>query len=174
MLSLVFMIAATGAITIDPVDVMANIRAGHQLCSNPDPATKTCSTLATYSLDQGGSVVERVEMLLAPAAPISMEMEAPLTVEGQRTCGAISAETLDAIIFRVNGQPASQEQLAGIQPRVRAALTPMIGRKACDQFSVIGGVLLKQGLVEGLDVVVPPKPVAWVSKDQGYSVAPKG
>ena len=113
-------------------------------------------------------------MLLAPTAPITMEMHGPLAVEGQRTCGTLSAETLDTIVFRVNGQPASQEQITAIQPRVRAAMTPMIGRKTCDQFNVVEGALTKQGSVEGIAVVVPPKPVAWVSRDQGYSVAPKG
>ena len=174
MLLLVFLAATTSAIVVDPVDVMANIRAGHQLCSNPDLAAKTCSTLTTYSVEDDGSVVERVETLLAPTAPITLEMQGVLTVEGQKTCGTFRADALDAVIFRVNGQPASPDEIASIQPLVRAALTPMIGRKACDEFHLVEGILTKQGSVEGLDVAVPPRPVAWVTKDQKYSVAPKG
>ncbi|MGX7926176.1 hypothetical protein ACWPMX_06335 [Tsuneonella sp. HG094] len=174
MLSLVFFTAATSASIVNPVDVMANIRAEHQLCSNPDVENKTCSALATYTLREDGAVVERVEMLLAPTAPISMELTGPLFVRGQKTCGALSADALSAVTYRVNGEPASAEQLAAIKPRVEAAMEPMIGRRACDEFLLIEGVLNKQGSVEGIDVVVPAKPIAWVKPSEGYSVAPKG
>ncbi|MBV2146841.1 hypothetical protein KRZ98_00860 [Sphingobium sp. AS12] len=167
-----FLFAAVAANQTE-TDVTAQSKAGMLLCSNPDVATKTCSTIATYSVVEGGASIETAEILLSADQPVTLEMSAPVKIEGGTICGQLTEAALVNAKVRLNGAllPADRNSAAlnSLLPKLR----PLVGRQTCDGLRIEGERLMKYGQVDRIDVNLPGKPVIWIAPSSGYKVAPR-
>jgi hypothetical protein len=166
------LILASGS-PIPGIDIMAQVRADRVLCSNADETTKTCSTIASYTLAENGALTETAELLMSPNQPITLEMSTTVKVDGAVICGAPTLPEMQKARLRLSGTllPADRNEAAlrGILEK----LAPMAGRKTCDELRSESGQLFKYGQVERIDIKLPGKPVKWVALDEGYRVAPR-
>lgn len=171
MISLLLLAGAVAGVS--DIDVVANSKAGMKLCSNPDAATKTCSTIASYAAADDGSFVETGEVLLAADQPITLQTAIPVTIDGDSICGQLTDAALAGAKVRVGGAQLPPDRHAMALASLTAKLKPLVGRKTCDGLRMEGGKLMKYGQVERVDVNLPGKPVIWIAADSGYRVAPR-
>lgn len=154
-------------------DVVAQVRAGKMLCSNPDTATKTCSTIASYTRREDGTFVEKGEVLISPDQPITLGMSMVVRVDGDAICGTMELTDLQKAAVRVDGMPLPPDRNEAALSKLIEKLKPMAGRKVCEGLQVEDGQLMKYGQVERVDLKLPGKPVSWISPAEGYRVAPR-
>ena len=169
---LAIFLAASASATVVEADVLANVRAGRMICSNPDNVAKTCTTISRYELQTDGSLHETSEILFSPNQPVSFEVQAKTTLEKGAICGAMLQADLENGVVRLNGTPLPPDKSKAVIANLMEKLAPLLGRKACEVLRVEDGRLLKLGQMEGIDIPLPPKPVRWITADQGFKVAP--
>lgn len=150
--------------------VLAQLRAGKMLCSNPDPATKTCSAIASYAAAKNGAYVETSEILLPAGQPLTLELSAVAQVKGSEICGVMSEADLAKGVVRINGSPLPPDRNAAVLNKLSEKLKPMVGRQVCEELRIKDGRLMKYGQAEGVDINLPGKPVRWISARDGYKV----
>ena len=168
----VLMMAAPSA-AILPDDILANINAGRSLCSNPDPATKTCTTIATYAPSDTGTFSENAEILINESPPIIFATKTLVRLEDGAICGTVEEATISNGKVRYNGVLLPADRNAAVVARLAENFATMFGKKTCDRISLVDGKLLKFGQVERVDIKLPGKPVQWISPGDGYKVAPR-
>ena len=170
MLAALFLLAssATGFGT----EMLTEILAGKVLCSNPDLVTKTCSSIASFSIAQNGVVTETTELLISPNQRSTLEMSSTVVIDGATNCGAITLAEMKKGRLRINGMPLPPDRNEIALSKILEKLGPMAGRKTCDVLRVEAGQLLKYGQVDRIDIKLPPKPVVWISLDKRFIVAP--
>ena len=173
MLLAILVIAATSAALPDS-DVLANVQAGRMICSNPNDAAKTCSTISRYELRDDGTLNEISEILFSLDQPISFEVQAHATLENGAVCGAMLQSDLNRGVVRLNGTPLSPDRNKAVIAKLEEKMAPLFGRRACEILRMEEGRLLKFGQMDGIDIPLPPKPVRWITQDQGFRVAPAG
>lgn len=154
-------------------DIMAQIRAGNALCSNPDEATKTCSTIASYTRSDDGVLTETAELLISPSQPITLEMSSVVSVDGAVNCGALTLAEMQKGRIRLAGALLTPERNEAALKGFLEKLAPMAGRKSCEEIRIEAEQLVKFGQVDGIDLKLPGKPVRWVGRDEGFRVAPR-
>lgn len=157
---------------IKPDDLAANIAAGHMLCSNPDPASRTCTTIDRYAPAPGDAYANTGEMMISEAPLITVTTTATVRIESGALCGTILAADLLNGRVRLNGSDLPPDRNAAVLAKLAEKFTPMIGKKACETVSLIDGDLLKFGQVQGVDIKLPGKPVKWIVAADGYKVGP--
>ena len=143
------------------------------LCANPDPATKTCSSIISYTPGKNGTFVETGEVLISPGQPITLEMSSAVQVEGGAICGTMEFADMQKGKLRMNGTLLPSDRNEAVLNKLLEKLKPMAGRKACEALRVEDGQLRKFGQVERIDLKLPGKPVSWISAAEGYKVAPR-
>ena len=155
------------------VDVLAQSKSGKVLCSNPDAATKRCSSITSFSAAADGSMIETTELLLTPDQPLTLTMSTGIQVAGESFCGAMALDDLRRGKVRLNGEPLPADRHALVLERLEASMGPLAGKKACDAIRLENDGLVKYGQVDGVDLKLPGKPVMWISPKDGYKVAPR-
>lgn len=155
------------------VDILAQSKSGKVLCSNPDAATKSCSSITTFSTSVEGAVTETTEILLTPDQPLTVTMSTGSQVVGGSYCGVMTMDELRRGQVRLSGQALPADRNALVLQRLEASMGPLAGKKACDVIRVENNGLVKYGQIEGVELKLPRKPVMWVSPDDGYKVAPR-
>lgn len=168
---LLSMLAAVSVTTAD-VDVLANVKAGRMICSSPDDASKTCSTISRYELQTDGSLLETSEVLFAPTQAISLEVKARITLKNGAICGAMLQSDLDHGIVRIGGNPIPDDKNKAVLAKLDEKFAMLFGRQTCEMLRIENGQLLKFGQMEGVDIPLPPKPVRWIAASDGFKVAP--
>ena len=154
-------------------DVVAQSRAGKVMCVNPDPATKTCSSIISYKPQDDGSLVETGEVLISPDQALTFEMSATARPKGGAICGAVALADMQKGILRMNGTPFPPDRNEAALDRLIERLKPMVGREACEVLRIAGGDLKKYAQIERVDLELPGKPVSWIRPEDGYRVAPR-
>jgi hypothetical protein len=154
------------------LDWLAQSKAGKALCSNPDEASKTCSSIASYKIAPDGSAMEISEVLLAPNQALTLVMSVTAEVEGNSSCGTLTEANLGRAKVRMGGEDFPPDRNSLALNRLKVNLQPFFGKKACDTLRVEGGGLVKYGQVEGVDMKMG-KPIMWISPTDGYKVAPR-
>ena len=154
-------------------DIMAQIRANKALCSNPDEAAKTCSTIASYARADDGVLTETAEILISPNQPITLEMSSVVNVDGAVNCGALTLAEMQKGRIRLNGTLLPPERNEAALKALLEKLAPMADRKSCEELRIEAGQLVKFGQVDRIDLKLPGKPVRWVGRDEGFRVAPR-
>ena len=169
---LAFLLAAAApASAVTPAtDYLANIRAGKLLCSTPDPVAKTCSGLDSYVLAKDGTVTDTGETVISPAPLVTLEISAATHVDGSTLCGVLDLADLQKGKIRVNGELLPEDRNAFAIGKIVEAVGSLAGHKVCESLHMDGGKLIKSGTMEGSEVKVPDKPVAWVAPNDGYKV----
>ena len=169
---LLFSLLAAASLAAGDDDVLANVQAGLMICSNPDEASKTCSTISRYELQSDGSLLETSEILFAPAQAISLEVKAHINLKGGAICGAMLKSDLDDGVVKLNGAPIPEDRNKAVLAKLDQQFAPLFGRQTCEMLRVENGQLLKFGQMDGVDTPLPPKPVRWISATDGFKVAP--
>lgn len=154
-------------------DIMAQIRANKVLCSNPDEATKTCSTITSYTIAEDGVITETAELLLSPNQPVTLEMSSIVKVDGAVNCGALTLQEMQKGRLRLNGTLLPLDRNEAALRGIVDKMAPMAGRKSCEELRIEDGQLFKYGQVERVDIKLPGKPVKWVALDERFRVAPR-
>lgn len=162
-----------GANVQPDVDILAQSKSGKMLCSNPDAATKSCSSITSFKVFADGSVIETTEVLLTPEQPITLTMSIGTEVAGGSNCGVISLDDLRRGQVRAEGEALPPDRNALVLERLEMSMGSLAGKKVCDALRVENDSLVKYGQVEGVDIKLPGKPVMWVSPNDGYRVAPR-
>jgi len=172
-LIIALLLLAGAAASSSETSILAQLSAGKMLCSNPDPATKTCSAISSYVHGENDSFVETSEILLPAPQPLTLQLSAAARIKGSTICGIMSEADLQKGLVRVNGSLLQPEQNARAMGTLIEKLRPMAGRQACEELRIEGGVLMKYGQVEQVDLKLPGKPVRWISTADGYTVSPR-
>lgn len=155
------------------IDVLAQAKSGKMVCVNPDAATKTCSSISSYSVSADGSVIETTEVLLAPDQPLTLTMSIRTKVDGGLICGVMTLEDLKHGVVRMNDDAIPSDRNADFLQRLEASMGSLTGREVCDALRIEDNGLVKYGQVERIDLKLPGKPVIWVSSGDGFKVAPR-
>lgn len=171
MLPLVLIATAAAAMPLD-IDVLAQSISGKVLCSSPDAATKTCSTIDRFSKKEDGSITNVGEVLISPDQAVTLEISTTVQIDNGTICGEMALSDLEKGRLRVNGTLLSPERNAAGMSKLIEKLKPLAGRKVCEALRLEDGRLFKYGQVERIDINLPGKPVRWVAIDEGYKVAP--
>ena len=162
--------AAPASAVTPATDYLANIRAGKLLCSTPDPAAKTCSGLDTYVLAKDGTATDTGETVISPAPLVTLEVSTPVHIDGASLCGVLDVADLQKGKVRVNGELLPADRNAFAIGKIVEAVGSFAGHKVCESLHVDGGKLIKSGTMEGSEMKVPDKPVAWIAPGDGYKV----
>jgi len=162
--------AAPASAVTPATDYLANIRAGKLLCSTPDPVAKTCSGLDSYVLGKDGAATDTGETVIAPAPLVTLEISAPVHIDGASLCGVLDLADLQKGKIRVNGELLPADRNAFAIGKIVEAVGSLAGHKVCESLHVDGGKLIKSGTMEGSEIKVPDKPAAWVAPGDGYKV----
>ena len=168
-----FLILTAGLAAVPTeLDVLANFKAGKMICSNPDDAAKTCTAIARYEIAADGTLAETTELLLSPQQPITVTLTVRSRVENGAICGSLQNESFETGQIKRNAAPLPAEQNAAAMANIKEKLSSMVGRTACESLRIENGKLVKAGVVDGVGVALPAKPVRWISSLDGYRVAP--
>jgi hypothetical protein len=168
---ILLLLAAVTAAAQPETDVLARSKSGMVMCSNPDTEAKRCSAISAYTVSQDGSVRETTEIVIVPNPPITLTMSVKAEISGGFICGTMMIDDLRQGQIRMNPLPAAQS--AAVLQRLETAMGPVAGKRVCEDVRIEGGRLVKYGQAEGVDLKLPPKPVAWISLSDGYKVAPR-
>jgi len=163
---------SASAAPIPPDDLAANIAAGHLLCSNPDTASKTCTTIDAYAPVSGDAYANTGELMISEVPLITIATTAVVRIENGAVCGTILAADLLNRRVRLNGADLPPERNAAVLAKLAEKFAPMVGKKSCETVSLIDGELLKFGQIQGVDIRLPGKSVKWITPQDGYKVAP--
>ena len=154
-------------------DVLAQSKSGKMMCVNPDPATKTCSSILFYKSQCDGSLLETGEVLIAPDQSLTLEMSSIVKSQGGAICGAVGLADMQKGRLRMDGTLFPPDSNQAALNKLIERLKPMAGREACEVLRIEDGELKKYGQVERVDLNFPGKPVSWISAADGYRVAPR-
>ncbi|WP_156424769.1 hypothetical protein [Novosphingobium fuchskuhlense] len=165
--------AAASSANVPADDALANITAGHLLCSNPDATTRTCTTIDTYSLAADGTITDAGELMISETPLISLTTTAIVHIENGAICGTMREADLLNGKVRLNGELLPTDRNAAVVAKLVEKYGSMFGRQACETVSLIDGKLLKFGQIERVDIKLPGKPVKWVAAGDGYKVGPR-
>jgi hypothetical protein len=166
---ILFVLAAVAPGSSDTT-ILPQLTSGKMLCSNPDEASKTCSSIASYAAGKDGTFTETSELLLPAPQPLTLELSAPVEVKGSVICGTMTETDLQKGRVRINGSLLPPDQNAAAMSKLSERLKPMVGREVCEGLGIENGHLMKFGQAEGVDIKLPGKPVRWITKDEGYKV----
>ncbi len=163
--------AVTAAPAIGADDILANIKAGRMLCSNPGELTKTCTTIDAYAPAADGAFADTGELMINETPLITLTTTSVVRVQNGAICGTMLEADLLAGKVRVNGALLPPDRNAAVLAKVAEKFSSMFGKQACETVSLIDGKLLKFGQIEGVDIKLPGKPVKWIAPGEGYTVA---
>ena len=166
---ILFLLAAVATGSSDAA-IQPQLTSGKMLCSNPDEASKTCSSIASYAAGKDGTLTETSELLLPAPQPLTLELSASVEVKGSVICGTMTETDLKKGRVRINGSLLPPDQNAAAMSKLSERLKPMVGREVCEELRVEDGQLMKFGQAERVDIKLPGKHVRWISKDEGYKV----
>ena len=154
-------------------DVLGQSQSGKMMCVNPDPATKTCSSIISYKPQKDGSLLETGEVLISPGQSLTFEMSSLVKARGGAMCGTVGLADMQKGRLRMNGTLFPPDRNEAALQKFIERLKPMAGREACEALRIQDGQLKKFGQVERVDLNLPGKPVSWISPADGYKVAPR-
>lgn len=155
------------------VDILARSESGKVLCSNPDAATKSCSSITSFNISADGSVSETTEVLLTKDQTLTLTMTIATQVTAGCICGTMTLDDLRRGQVRMGGQAIPVDRNTLVLERLEQSMAPLAGKRTCDAIRLESTGLVKYGQVEGIDIKLPGKPVMWVSPSDGYKVKPR-
>jgi hypothetical protein len=170
---LILLFLALAAVPAE-TDMVAHFKAGQRLCSNPDVAAKTCTTIDRVGAGADGGLVQTGETLVSPNEVISLEMTTPIHFEEGAACGRIDEGDFRRSVVRANGVPIPADRNAKVLDMLWSKVfAAQAGQKICEGLRVEQGQLVKRGQTQQMDLPLPGTPVRWIRADEGYRVAPR-
>lgn len=151
-----------------PIAQAAN---GQMQCYQPNPATKSCQSLAGYRAGANGMIDNTAVVMIAPKPLITMETVMPVEIKNGQVCGKMQAKDIAAAKLTVDGKLVEGPQTDALRQRIGAAFTPMLDREICTAYVADGGGFVAKATDNGAPMSVAPR-VIWVSPGDGYKVGP--
>jgi hypothetical protein len=168
---LMFLQAAAAAPQPGPADPLLPARWGQLQCYAPDPARKTCGSLAAYRPDGAQHYVNRAEIPLAPDGSMTMTTTTAVRIVAGTVCGTIGARDVARAEVRVAGTPLAAAQAAPLLSQVAQAFAPMIGHEICTRYEPDGAGFVARASVDGVARPSLDQRVIWVAPADGWRVA---
>ena len=170
---MIALLLALAAASPAETDILAQVKAGKVLCSNPDPASKTCSTIDRLALRTDGALLDSGETLLVPNQAVTLETTSIVRIKSGAMCGVIDMADFQKGIVRANGTAVPPERNAAVLAKLSKVFEPLAGQETCEGLRVENGHLTKVAQVERMDLPLPGKAASWIGPDEGYRVAPR-
>lgn len=145
---------------------------GLSQCYEPNTATKTCKSLASYKRNDDGTWHNTAVVLLDPKRAITLETTTPVIIRDGAVCGYIRKADVLRGHVRVAGQLIPADQAADALTSIAEGMAPMMDREICTAYVETGDGLIAKGKISGMTITVPDQRVKWVLPSDGYSVAP--
>jgi hypothetical protein len=142
-------------------------------CNSPNPAHRTCRSLATYKPRPDGRIDKTVVGLITPI-PIVVVMTtvSQVMIKNGQVCGPLRREDYQAASFTFGGKPAPADQGRMLSDQMVQAMGPMIGTEVCIAYETSGGTTTARASFGGVRRPQADQTVIWVSPADGYKVAP--
>jgi len=150
---------------------LAEASSGKMQCYAPNPAKKTCASLAGYRIDANGTIVNTATVLIAPNPVITMETTSPVTIKNSQVCGPLRKEDLDTATFTQDGKPMDANQANQIRQQMAEESKAMLGHEICTVYVAQGNSTIAKSTDNGTPMK-DDAPMIWVSPSEGYRVAP--
>lgn len=172
MLSMILLLAAAPPAAA-PADPLAPARAGQVQCYAPNPATKTCRSIATYRVRADGTIENGAELMIAPDPLIVLATASTVAVKDGGVCGSMHASETAAARITLNGAPMPEAQAAQLRQAIDGALGGFYEREVCTTYEKgADGGLVARGTLDGKAMPELNQPVMWVSPADGWKVGP--
>ncbi len=150
---------------------IAPAAAGQLQCIVPDTARKTCQSIAAYTADAKGAIINTAQVVVSQTPVVVMTTASPVTIKDNQVCAPIRPEDIGGATFTVGGKPADAGQASTFRAVIQAAMARDFGQMVCTGYVPGGGALTTQVTINGA-----PQPggqkVIWVSPADGYRVSP--
>lgn len=168
-----FLLSVAGVSATQGTDILAEVRKGKILCTNPDTPTKTCSTIDAFSPRHHGELLDTGEVLISPSPAITLQTSSIVKANGAQFCGVLMLEDLQHGILRIQGTPLPADRNTAALTKFADRMKGLIGRRVCEGLALQDGRLVRFGQIDGVDTPLPAKPVSWFNAADGYRVAPR-
>ena len=140
-------------------------------CYEPDFASRTCRSLASYER-QDGVWLNTAVVLLARSPTITLETVNPVEVRNSAVCGYLSDPAqLRSAKIRVNGRLLPAEEAAPVLKAVSENRPSWALEEICTWYYRHGNGFIARATVGGEAGLVDDQFVTWVAPDEGYVVA---
>ena len=169
MLSL-FLTLALQAAAPAVADPLAPARIGDLQCYRPDPVRKTCRSLAGYAFAADGKILNRAEVLLQDAPPVTMTTVTPVTIRDGAVCGPLSGIDKAQIAFR--GRRISEADAVPIRAQIQRSMADVLGQEVCTTYRRSGDWWIAEATLNGVARPDMQDTVIWVPASAGYTVQP--
>ena len=153
-------------------DPLAPAAAGQVQCYKPDPARKTCHSIAAYHANGDGTYTNTATVLVSKSPLVILVSATPVHEAGGAVCGNISEDDISASTLIVNGQQMSAADAAPLLAMGASALDKVIGHDICTTYSGSDSDLTATATLDGEARPDLTQHVMWISPSDGYRVAP--
>ena len=145
---------------------------GKLQCYTPDPARKTCQSMASYRARADGGYDNTAFVLVSPSPQVVMIAVSPVEVRGEQECGVMRPADIDTANFTVQGRAADPRLTGLLREKVKAALQDRFNHEICTTYVPDGEALTAQASLDGVRQPSLDQAVIWVAPTDGYRVAP--
>ncbi|SFK07321.1 hypothetical protein [Caulobacter sp. UNC279MFTsu5.1] len=170
MLALLLAVAAQAAPPAVAADPLAPARIGDLQCYGPDPVRKTCRAMGGYSFGADGEILNKAEVLLQNAPPVTMTTVAPVTVRDGAVCGPLSG--VDKAQIAVRGHRLPEPEAAPIRAQLQESMATVLGKEVCTTYRRSGDWWIAEVTMDGVARPDMQDTVLWVPASAGYTVQP--
>jgi hypothetical protein len=153
-------------------DPLAESHAGKMQCHRPDTVRKTCGSMSSYTMEPGGVITNKAEVLLSPHQVLTMTTVTPVVLKGEAICGQVRAQDLQTADIRLNGAILPDAQAKGLRTQLAQHFGELIGKEICTIYVPAGDKLSTQVTVDGVAKPAYTQIVIWVKPEDDYKVAP--
>ncbi len=170
MLGLILAAGVQAAAPAAMADPLAPARIGDLQCYRPDPVRKTCRSMAGYAFAADGKILNRAEVLLQDAPPVTMTTVTPVTVKDGAVCGPISGIDKAQIAFR--GRRIPEADAVPIRAQIQQSMADVLGQEVCTTYRRSGDWWIAEVKLNGVARPDMGDTLMWVPASAGYSVQP--
>lgn len=154
-----------------PSDPLAPAQYGQVQCFSPDPATKTCNSIAAY-IPSGNGFTNTATILLSSRPAVTMTTSTQVQVRGGAVCGTLREDDIQSAKVKVDGRELSPEEASLVVSAVADAVNDYVGQEICTTYVAAADGWTAKASVQGTPQPELDQPVIWVSPSDGYKVAP--
>ncbi|MEP7209892.1 MAG: hypothetical protein ABI740_03565 [Alphaproteobacteria bacterium] len=156
----------------EPPSPIARAEKGDVMCYQPDAARKTCQSTASYKTLPNGQVRNSTVVLVGIKPVVVMETATLVTIRNGQLCGPLKASDIDRATYTVDGVPATPKQTELLHQQMMDSMATLLNADLCTTYVPSGNGLTSREAVDGVNQPKLDEHVIWVSRSDGYKVAP--
>jgi hypothetical protein len=146
-------------------------REGNLQCYEPNVASKTCNSLASYTFENG-KISNQAEVLVSPSPPLVMKTVSPVEIRGDAVCGQLRKKDIETAKILVQGKILSEADAAPVKAQLEAAFGPRLEKEICTAYREQAGRFVTDVTIAQERHSELKETVIWVKPSDGYRVAP--